>query len=143
MSTTVTLLRAGFVCAGTAGLLSVAPLAWAEAASPGPGTAQIAQLVIGLVVVVAGVFLFARILARIHGGNVAGSGPLRVVAAVAVGQRERVVLMQVGDRQVLLGVTPSRISRLHELDAAQGVVEAPAAPAIPSTWLARALSRRT
>ena len=33
-----------------------------------------------------------------------------------MGPRERVVLLQVGDTQLLLGVTPGRIQSLHVLD---------------------------
>jgi flagellar protein FliO/FliZ len=72
------------------------------------------------------------------------SGVFRVIASLQVGQRERVVVVQVGDRQVLLGVAPGRVGLIQELaeplqDAA-GV--APKAPAFNApTWVQRVLSK--
>ncbi|MDC0507472.1 flagellar biosynthetic protein FliO [Luminiphilus sp.] len=43
------------------------------------------------------------------------SGYIQVLSSVALGQKERVVLLQVGVEQVLVGVTPGEIRRLHTL----------------------------
>ncbi|WP_371826042.1 flagellar biosynthetic protein FliO [Photobacterium sp. GJ3] len=45
-----------------------------------------------------------------------GDHGLQVVRQVVVGQRERIVLVQVGEEQVLIGVTPQNISMLTKLD---------------------------
>lgn len=45
------------------------------------------------------------------------SGPLRVVQAVAVGSRERVVVLDAQGRRLLLGVTPNRVELIAELRA--------------------------
>ena len=44
------------------------------------------------------------------------NGALQVVTEIAVGQKERVVLVQVGKQQLLIGVAPGRVSTLHVLD---------------------------
>ncbi|HED16408.1 MAG TPA: flagellar biosynthetic protein FliO, partial [Gammaproteobacteria bacterium] len=51
-------------------------------------------------------------------GNVTGqrTDKLNVIAALSMGARERVVLLQVGEQQLLLGVAPGRIQTLHVLD---------------------------
>ncbi|MCK4710577.1 MAG: flagellar biosynthetic protein FliO [Gammaproteobacteria bacterium] len=41
---------------------------------------------------------------------------LKIIGGLSMGSRERVVLMQVGDNQLLIGVTPGRINTLHVLD---------------------------
>ncbi len=41
---------------------------------------------------------------------------LRIVTGLALGMREKLILVQVGDKQVLLGVTPGRIDKLLELE---------------------------
>ena len=41
---------------------------------------------------------------------------MRVVSALSVGGRERVVLVQVGDEQILLGVAPGRVNLLRQYD---------------------------
>lgn len=46
-----------------------------------------------------------------------GAGPLRVVQAVAVGSRERVVIVDAQERRLLLGVTAHRVELLAELRA--------------------------
>lgn len=43
------------------------------------------------------------------------NGQLRVIGAVSVGQRERVVLVQVGQEQLVLGVTAAEVNLLHLL----------------------------
>ena len=42
----------------------------------------------------------------------AGTGPMRLVSQLALGPRERVVIVEVGERWVLLGVGASGITRL-------------------------------
>ena len=41
-----------------------------------------------------------------------GKGNLRVLASLPLGQRERAVLIQMGEEQLLLGVAPGRVSLL-------------------------------
>lgn len=43
---------------------------------------------------------------------------LRVVAALSVGAREKVVLVQVGEQQVLIGVAPGRVNLLQNYETA-------------------------
>lgn len=75
---------------------------------------SVLQLVIGLGVVVAAILFVAWMLRRV-GAVSMNNGQLKVVAGLALGQRERVLLVQVGDsHQVLLGVTQGKISKLGE-----------------------------
>lgn len=41
---------------------------------------------------------------------------LRIVGGLSLGMRERLVLVQAGKKQLILGVTPGRIETLHVLD---------------------------
>lgn len=43
-------------------------------------------------------------------------GKLKVVGGVSLGSRERVVLLQVGNQQLVVGVAPGQIQTLHVLD---------------------------
>ncbi|WP_330960762.1 flagellar biosynthetic protein FliO [Photobacterium sp. 53610] len=49
-------------------------------------------------------------------GVTGGDNGLQVIRQVVVGQRERIVLVQVGEEQLLIGVTPQNISMLTKLD---------------------------
>ena len=60
---------------------------------------------------------------------------LRVVATLPVGTRERIAIIQAGDAQVLIGLSPGRIQTLHVLErpvaragAARPRIQTPARP---------------
>ncbi len=71
-----------------------------------------AALCIVLVLIVGGAWFMRRVG---HFGNTVGR-LMRVVGVLSVGSRERVVLIEVGGRQLLLGVAPGRVSTLHILE---------------------------
>lgn len=52
---------------------------------------------------------------------------LKVLGAISVGQREKLVLAQVGDAQILLGVAPGRVNKIHVLDKPLAVEKTAAA----------------
>jgi flagellar protein FliO/FliZ len=74
------------------------------------------QVTVGLVVVLVAIFGAAWLLRRTGHFQSSGSGAMKIVAGISMGPRERVVLMQVGEEQLLLGVAPGRIEKLHVLD---------------------------
>ena len=69
------------------------------------------------------------LLRRFNGVSSQMSGNMRVVSSVGVGQRERVVLLQVGDEQILVGVGPGNVRKIHAFD--EPVVE-PSTSTTPS-----------
>ncbi|HHH36382.1 MAG TPA: flagellar biosynthetic protein FliO [Gammaproteobacteria bacterium] len=78
--------------------------------------AQLLQVLTSLVLVVGLIFgaawLFRRY-GRFHG---MASEQVQVLAGVSVGQREKVIVLQAGDTQMLLGVAPGRVQTLHVFD---------------------------
>ena len=74
------------------------------------------QLMLGLVVVLGAIAVGAWLLRRFGRVSSAIGGAIKIVGGVSMGPRERVVLLQVGNTQLLLGVTPGRIQSLHVLD---------------------------
>ncbi len=78
--------------------------------------ARVLEVAVGLIVVVACIALGAWVLRRTLRGVVGTDGALRVVGALSLGARERVLLLQVGSRQLLLGVSPGRIQTLYVLE---------------------------
>ncbi|MCP1675596.1 flagellar protein FliO/FliZ [Natronocella acetinitrilica] len=106
----------GAVVLGVGFLAPIAAMAQDSGASPGLDSAALIRVSLGLVAVLAAIVALGWIVRRM--GNVAGSaaGRMRVLGGVSVGNRERVVLLQVGDQQILLGVAPGRVQTLHVLD---------------------------
>ena len=77
---------------------------------------QIAEIIVGLFVVLFIIGVIAWFVRRVPGLSVSSDGRVRVVSGVAVGQRERIILVQVGDQQLLVGVAPGRVETLHVLE---------------------------
>lgn len=91
-----------------------AQVAAAPAASSLGG--QLAQLVLGLLLVVGLIFFLAWLLRRVQQAGPAGKGQvIELIGSRALGPRDRLVLVQVGNEQILLGLTPGTITPLHVL----------------------------
>jgi flagellar protein FliO/FliZ len=97
------------------------------------GAGSLTQVTLSLLLVLGVVFAAAWLTRRLRGFGKFGNGALQVVTEIAVGQKERVVLVQVGKQQLLIGVAPGRVSTLHVL-AEPVTPQAPAvAPAADGT----------
>jgi len=107
------LTAAAAVCA------AVAPFSALAAAPPVTeplGTGSVLQLTLSLAAVVAAIFGLGWLLRRVHGLPGSTHRALRVVATLPVGTRERIAIVQAGDTQVLIGLSPGRIQTLHVLE---------------------------
>lgn len=110
--------------AGVTALLGTLPLASlaqaaekvAEPSRTAIGAGSVLQMIAGLALVVVLIFALAWAVRRFGHVNVNARGALRVVGALSMGARERVVLIEAGDKQILLGVAPGRVQTLHVLD---------------------------
>jgi flagellar protein FliO/FliZ len=109
------------------------PLA-ATAAEPATQTAvplagagmggQVVQLLLGLLLVIGLIFLLAWLMRRVQQIVPRGGQVIKVVATQALGPRDRLVLVQVGSEQVLLGLTPGTITSLHVMKEAVHLADA-------------------
>ncbi|MCH7300669.1 flagellar biosynthetic protein FliO [Pseudomonas capeferrum] len=85
------------------------------AAAPGSLSGQLAQMVFGLLLVVGLIFFLAWLLRRMQGTAVKGGQVIEIVGSRAIGPRDRLLLVQVGKEQILIGHTPGSIEALHVL----------------------------
>lgn len=83
--------------------------------NPALGAGYLLQLVIGLVVVLAGIAALAWLMRRVTRFQSAAGDRLRVLGGLSVGARERVVLIQAGEEQLLVGVASGQVRMLHVL----------------------------
>ncbi|MGY1424014.1 flagellar biosynthetic protein FliO [Lysobacter sp. A289] len=83
------------------------------------GAGAVGGGVLALLLVVALILGLAWLARRMPGMGVAGAGnpALRVVGSLALGPRDRVVVVEIGQTQLLLGVGPGGTRTLHTLDA--------------------------
>jgi flagellar protein FliO/FliZ len=106
-------------------VLPTVPLHSAAEAAPAAGAGGLLQAGFGMVVVLGLIFLCAWLARRFGLQRFGGGHVVKMVSSSSVGQRERVVVVEVGDTWLVLGVTPSQINTLHTLPA-QAVPHAPA-----------------
>ena len=104
------------------------PEAATAAPASGVGAGGLLQAVLGLAWVL-GLILACAWAARRFGLQRFGGGHVvKVVSSTSVGQRERVVVVEVAGQWLVLGVTPQHITPLHSLPAQAGAAS-DAAPA--------------
>jgi flagellar protein FliO/FliZ len=119
--------------------------ATATAATPPSTFFGLLQVVFGLAVVLAAIMGCAWLFRRLSNGMVGVPRHLRVVSAVMVGQRERVVIVELGDDWLVLGVTPHAVNLLSRYPRPDNAdVPAPSAPGVEpfARWLKAALARQ-
>lgn len=75
------------------------------------------QLIGGLVVVLALIFAFSWLFRRFSNFAPVAKN-MRVLGVLPLGAREKAVLVQVGSKQLLLGVAPGRVTNLQTFDDA-------------------------
>ncbi len=124
---------AGLLLALPLSALAAEPVAQAAAAaapvaSSGIG-GQLTQLVLGLLLVVGLIFVLAWLLRRVQNVGPGNGQVIEMIGSRALGPRDRLVLVQVGEEQILLGLTPGRITPLHVLKTPVNVDQSkPATP---------------
>lgn len=79
------------------------------------GNMDAATMILSLLMVLALIVVLALVLKRFQPGSKSVSG-LKVVTSLHLTTRERLVVVQTGDKQLLLGVTAHQITLLDTLD---------------------------
>lgn len=97
----------------------------AESPIPKPELASVAsanmsgnmiKVTVGLLFVVAAIFASAWLFRRFGNFSAVPGNALRIVGGLSLGNRERIVLLQVGEEQLLIGITAGQIRTLHKLE---------------------------
>jgi flagellar protein FliO/FliZ len=86
---------------------------------------HIAQIAFALALIVALVVGLGWLVKRLNSSRFTGAGEIRVVASSYLGPKEKVVLLEVRDRQILVGVNAQNISALGDFELPES---APATP---------------
>ena len=83
-------------------------------APPGVSGTTIVQMLLGLALIVGILFFAAYVLRQINGGPRFGQGgPLRIVGGLMISARERIVVVEVGETWLVVGIVPGQIKTLH------------------------------
>jgi flagellar protein FliO/FliZ len=97
-------------------------------AAPAVGASSLLQAGFGMFAVLGLIFLCAWAARRFGLQRLGGGQFVKVVSSTMVGQRERVVVVEVGATWLVLGVTSSQVNTLHSMPA-QAVPATPGATA--------------
>jgi flagellar protein FliO/FliZ len=76
---------------------------------------SLAQVVLALMLVLGAIVLFAWLLRRFVPGQALSAGVVKVVGGVMVGPRERLVVVEVGETWLLLGVAANQVTLVHSM----------------------------
>jgi flagellar protein FliO/FliZ len=102
-------------------LLGAAVLAQAAESTAPPAVASpvslvgLLQVLFALLIVLGAIGAFAWLMRRFVPGQGSAGGLLRVVGGVMVGPKERLVVVEVGDTWLLLGVAASSVTLVHSM----------------------------
>ncbi|WP_317931694.1 flagellar biosynthetic protein FliO [Halioxenophilus sp. WMMB6] len=107
---------------GLVGLLA-SQVATAQSTLPDVSGGQYAvKMVLGLAVTLGLIFALAWLLKRVNGlAGFSQQKLIRVTSQTAIGMKEKLVIVEVANRHLLLGLTPNNISLLHTF--AEGELE--------------------
>ena len=131
-----TCLASLFVCANAIAAENAPPV------TPSGGLLQIAG---ALLLVLALVVVAAWVMRRMGPLNIGNKIPVKVIGGINVGNRERVMVVEVADQWLILGVTANNINNLGTIPKQEELLNqsAQASANDPfSAWLRRTLDKR-
>nr|WP_299239863.1 flagellar biosynthetic protein FliO [uncultured Halomonas sp.] len=92
------------------------------------GLATLGKTALALAVVIAIILLCSAFLKRLGPGRKGSGQHLKMVASTAVGQRERVVIVDVQGTWLVLGVGGGQVTQLHQMPAPEEEIASESAP---------------
>jgi flagellar protein FliO/FliZ len=106
---------------------------------------SLTQMLVGLVLVLGVIVVCAWALKRMAPRHMGAGNNLRIVAGAAVGQRERVVVLEIGATWLVVGVAPGSVRALHQMPRVEAPADASATAADSrtfSSWLQQLIEKR-
>lgn len=73
------------------------------------------HMIAGLILVLIIIFFLTWVVRRVPGFQQIGQGAIRIIDSQHISQRERILLVEINQQQLLLGVTSQNINTLHVL----------------------------
>ncbi len=132
-----------FCCAA---LASAAPVQPTVVSSPAAGS--LLQTILALCFVLALLALLAWAMKRFGPKSHMGTVPIKLVGALSLGGRERIMVVEVGGQWIVVGASPGRVNALATmpaqgtgLDAAQLAKHQPPAASF-ADWLKQTIDKR-
>lgn len=71
------------------------------------------NVTLGLMAIIGLIFALSLFVKRFGSGTFSANTQLKIISSMPLGTRERIVLIDAGGQQLLLGITPTNINTLH------------------------------
>ena len=71
---------------------------------------------LGLIFILVLIFSMAWLVRKMGYSHIAGQGQLKLLSTMNLGQKEKIALIQIGQQQILVGITSQQINTLHVLE---------------------------
>ncbi|MGE5490853.1 MAG: flagellar biosynthetic protein FliO [Actinomycetota bacterium] len=112
--------------------------------TPGLSAGTYVQAFLALGFIVGLLALTAWLARKVTGGKGFGHGGMRVVGGVALGPRERIVLVEAGDTWLVIGIVPGQIRTLHTMPKGESMPDglSPSVDKPFAQWLKQIMEKR-
>lgn len=92
-------------------------LDWSTSTASTPGLSDTLHVVGGLAIVIAFIFGLGLLVKRVSSGSMRRSGQrvLKTIDTQAVGNKERIAVMEINDTWLVVGISPQGITALHSM----------------------------
>ncbi|MGB8518210.1 MAG: flagellar biosynthetic protein FliO [Gallionella sp.] len=113
--------------------------------APAVGSGGILQVAFSLLLVLVVIVLVAWLLKRMNVTPSGNGNQLKVLGGIAIGQRERVVLVEIENTWLVVGVGPGQIRTLHTLPKSTSSNDSVTTPTntVPfNVWLKKIIEKR-
>ena len=124
-------------------LLIPFPVLASDAAAPGLSGGNYLQAMLALMLIVGLLAGTAWLASKVTGGKGFGQGGMKVVGGIALGPRERIVLVEVGDTWLVIGLVPGQIRTLYKMPKGELSAEGALAQGLNNGHFADLLKRVT
>jgi flagellar protein FliO/FliZ len=126
--------------------LVVSANAVAQPAAPSATTTagNFFQVLLGLIVVLVLMAAAAWSLKKFGVSKLAGNATVKIVGGVSVGNRERVMVIEVADQWIVVGVAPGQVNALSTMPRQENVASTVVTPVAKnfSAWLKQTIDKR-
>jgi flagellar protein FliO/FliZ len=123
---------------------SISAAAQPAATSAPTAAGSFFQVLLGLIMVLALMAAAAWSLKKFGVAKLAGNATVRIVGGVSVGNRERVLVIEVADQWIVVGVTPTQINALSTMPKQESAAAPETVPVAKNfaAWLKQTIDKR-
>lgn len=101
------------------------------------------QVTLGLLVVLGLMAAAAWVLRRFNTAKGNNAAQIKIIGGVSVGNRERVMVVEIAEQWIVVGVAPGRVNALATMAKQETTIVTDAAPSKNfSSWLAQTIEKR-